>query len=274
MNVFANGGETSYNIVKIMIDIMNREKVSDKWVLFTYYNTIPPKSTTKKINTIYMAYDSETKTTDKTIWDELAYFSSNEPDLIICVDKTSYNFYKKHKLPTEYIPMGYDDINYKEVNTERKHGVGFFGTIDKERNSIFHERYLYYKDMINMSNIYFPNINNVIPYNKINEEYSKCIIGFNDIILGINQRCFEIPIAGTCMLVNDTIRKPINNDYPLKENKHYKVYESFSDFLLKAKDMLDDKEETLKMGERAKKEALKHPFSKGVIKVIDKWKMR
>jgi len=265
MNAFAAGGETSFNIAKTIMDIMRDEKVRDDWMVFTHYNTIPPKTATGNIKTIYLAYDSETKVENKTIWDEMKHFDSSKPELIICVDKTSYKFYKKQGLTAEYIPIGYDDLKYKEVNVPKKYGVGFIGSIDEDRNSIFHERHMFVQDLIKLSNIYYPNVGNQIPYINIHEEYSKCVVGFNDIILGINQRCFEIPVAGACMLVNEQIRKPINKDYPLKENTHYKVFTSFSDFLLKAKDMLDDQDDTI---------TLKHPFSKGVIKVIDKWKMR
>jgi len=274
MNVFAGGGNTSYNLAKNIMDVMHKEKVSNQWMLFTFHSNVPHKLSTDGTKTIYLAYDSETKVTDKTIWDEIAHFDSNEPDLILCVDRTSYNFYKKYGLPAEYIPMGYDDLNYKEANVERKHGIGFIGSIDEQRNSIFHERYLMVSDLMRQSKIYHPTVGNQINYNKINEEYSKCVVGLNDIILGINQRCFEIPVAGAAMLVNSQIRDSINKEYPLKENKHYIVYDLFSDMMINAKAMIENGEATLKMGERAKKVALRYPFSKGVIKVIDKWKMR
>lgn len=267
------GGPTSFQIAKLVFNIMDANEVSDDFIMVVHYGNVPSNKVTKD-KYIYVAYDSETKVTDGTIWDEVKHFSNNMPHLILCVDKTSYKFYKKHRLPVAYMPMGYDDLNYKKITTPRVHGVTFIGSADIERNSIFNLRHIYFKELWKRRKGFFPNFDNNLDYLKINKAYSKTVIGLNDIILGINQRCFEIPVNGAYMLVNKQIKARINKDYPLKENIHYTVFDDVTDMLQKANKLLNDRDNTIKKGERAKKEALKHPFSKGVIKVIDEWKLR
>ena len=69
------------------------------------------------------------------------------------------------------------------------------------------------------------------------------------------------------MLVNDNLRR---TDFPLKEDKHYMVYKSVTDMLDKIQYLLDNREETIKRGMSAKKEAMKYPMSLRVKEMIKK----
>lgn len=256
-------GHTSFTIAKQTSEILDNEKISDDYLFVTNYNFVPYTKKDVGDKIIYMAYDSETKVTDGTIWEEIRYLDKHTPHLILTVDKTSYKAYKRVGFKTHYIPMGYDDLNWKEVELKRDIPASFVGSIDDKRNSIFYLRYLFYK---RYSNMFFSN--RVKTPKKLNEIYSRSVIGLNDIILGINQRCFEIPINGACMAVNEQVREEINKDYPLKEGKHYVVWENIQDLDIIVKATKDKRDEAIAMGQKAKEVVLKYPYSKNVKEMI------
>lgn len=263
-------GTKSFTIAKLTADILDKEGISDDVFFLTKYYLVP---NVHKDNPffIYMAYDSETKVKEGTIWDEIRHLYVNRPDLILTVDKTSYKVYKQVGFNVHYIPLGYDDLNFKEYNLQRLAPAAFIGSLDKERNSVFYLRYLLFK---RYNNIFFSN--KVMKVSDLNKIYNQSVIGINDIILGINQRCFEIPINGACMVVNEEIRSKLNKDYPLKEGKHYYVWESISDLdkiLLGLKEK-KNLEESLEMGKKAKEVIKKYPYSRGVKEMIEKWNLK
>lgn len=260
---------TSFTIVQQTIDILKKEGITDNYIFVSEYQFVPYVGKKSEDKFIYMAYDSETKITDKTIWDEMKHLDNHTPHLILTVDKTSYKFYKRMGFNTHYIPMGYDDLSWKKTNTKRDIPVSFIGSIDNDRNSIFYLRYLFYK---RYSNTFFSN--RVKKPEHINEIYSRSLIGLNDIILGINQRCYEIPINGACMVVNEQIRDKINKDYPLKEGEHYIVWESIQDLDMILTEVKKKKDEVMAMGQKAREVIRKYPYSKNVKEMIKKCKLK
>ena len=263
-------GFKSFGIAMLTAEIMEKEGISNDYYLVTkYFNALHKHKDHPKV--IYMAYDSETKVSDGNIWDEIKYLDTHPPHLILTVDKTSYKAYKRAGFNTHYIPIGYDDIHWEDKTYKRYVPASFIGTIDKERNSIFYLRYLLYKRYDNM--IFSNQIKKPEELNKI---YSKSVLGINDIILGINQRCFEIPINGACMVVNEEIRTKLNKDFPLKEDKHYLVWDSIQklDKFLLDMNNKENREDMIAMGQAAKEVIKKYPYSENVKEMIRKCKLK
>lgn len=251
---------------KLILDLMSKE-ISDEYYVFTNYLNVLHDTAAKKngMKSIYLAHDSESKVFDNRGWLEAEHLTKVKPHLIISVSKIAHEFYEGFGLNSYYMPMGYDDENYKDYKIEKNMDVGFAGTIDLDRTSIFFPRYLYGSEITaKFPNSYF---SNHIIYKDLCKLYSHAVIGWNDVARWTNQRCYEIPSGGAFMLVNETIR---DTDFPLKEGKHYMVYNGVKDVLKKIEYLLDDREGTIKMGQASKKEILKHPQSRYVKEMIKK----
>jgi len=276
MQYILENGYTSINLAKVITQCMINEKVPKEYVLVTKYWLVKHPVVAKNLKTkyIYLAYDAESIVASGRGWEEARILSSNTPELIITVSRGAYDFYKKLGFNTYYCPIGYDDINHKEMNTKRDYGLVCAWTRDEERESMFYHRYILANDVAyfmtnNLKKKIF--VANNIPFNELNKLYSRGVLGLNDVVRQPNERCFEIPVNGGVMLINEEIR---NTDYQLKENRHYYVYESTFHLVALIKKLLSDVDKTTKVGERAKKEALKYPQSMYVKKMVDKLGLR
>jgi len=275
MRFILKNGFTSINLARVIAQCMLNEKVSDDYFLVTKHFLVENATVAERSKTkyIYLAYDAESIVGEYRGWDELKFLDSNRPELIITVSPNAYDFYKKQGFNTYYCKIGYDDLNHKEVK-DKDLSVMAAWSMDNVRHSTFYYRYVLAKDIsgflesIKVKNY---NISNGMAYTTMLRDYGRSLIGLNDVIRGVNERCFQIPVNGAVMLVNEQIRE---TDYPLKEGTHYLVYKSVVHLINQVDSLLKDREKTLKMGERAKAQALKHPQSMYVRKMVDKLGLR
>lgn len=255
-----------------ILEQMSKLGVGDEYIAVTKAEMVPhyrsARNHNKKI--IYFAYDSESKVFDQRGWLEMKHLTETKPELIVVVSKVAYDFYNKFGLNVHYLPMGYDAQTKPLKN--KKIDISFVGTIDDWRSSIFYYRHMLGKILFRAvkQEKYTFFFGNKVAYNKVPSMYSNSIVGINDVARGMNMRCWEIPVNGAFMLVNPTIR---NSDYPLKEGKHYMVYDDPIDLVVKVKYLLDDREKTIEMGLKAREEALKYPIKKNIVDMIKKWKL-
>ena len=267
-------GNTSFELPQAIAKMMDNEKVSDKYRLVTkYYSVRPDTGPYKKM--IYLAYDSESTVAFHYGHTEIEYFERVwQPELIIVFGKQAQAYYKRHGYDTYLLNLGYDDMNHKELPHTNEFDLGFVGTIDKIRWSDFYVRHLVLQTLGNL-NLFKITCGSEF-YNKIPEVYSNCLVGYNDVLrLSPNMRFFEIPENGAYMLINDTVRDFIKKyKYPLKENKHYTVFNNIADMAEKLKWMIDNKDEVNARAQEAKQLILKQPLSAEVRKMVDKYGMR
>lgn len=275
MRAIFDDGYTSIQLAKTICEMMSNEGVSNDYIFVTrhYYVRNKKIADKMKLKYIYMAYDSESSVADGSAYDELKYLNNNTPEVIITVSELAYKFFEKQGFNTYYCKIGYNDSLYKD-GYNKEVDLGCAWTMDDVRDSTFYHRYVIAKDVAWFMNQIKRNnyrIGNNVPYGEIGRMYGRSLLGINDVIRQVNERCFEIPAGGAVMLVNNQIRK---TDYPLKENQHYFVYESNIHLTQLIHKMLNDRENTIKIGERAKKEALKYPQSKFVKEMVDKLGLR
>ena len=277
MNFVLFNGYTSYTIVPTVVQAMINEGVKSKYLMTTRTQYIKDGGAAKREGQrfIYFAYDSESVISRGDGWLEAKDLSNNEPWLIISLSKVAHKFYKKIGVNSYYLPMGYDDIRPKMYTANKEVGLATTWTMDIERESFFYYRYILALEVDRFMKEKYPKIeyslNNKVKYADINKFYAPVIIGLNDIGRQTNMRCWEIPINACYMLCNNVIRK---SDYPLKEKKHYTVFESVTHMLDKIKIILDNKDDYIARGEDAKKVALNYPISANVKKMVDKLGMR
>jgi spore maturation protein CgeB len=282
-------GTTSFEIVKSIAYLMRDEGVSDDWrVVSKYYsmwNLLKPgiekdKSYDKKdrVKNIYIAYDAESFVAQNWGHVEIEYFERNmPPDLVIVFGKNSEKYYKKHGYETYLLPLGYDDYVHKSFPPpiEKTMDIVFCGTADKIRHSAFYPRLQACSLLANLRldnrvlNTYFTNM---IKYKDVPQFFSTSYMAFNDMVFpSPNMSCFEIPMGGTFMLVNNMIKE---FPYPLKENKHYVIYKDYADLVIKANRLMDHKECLIRNGLDAQKTIRKFPLSASVRKMVDDLKLR
>lgn len=274
-----NGG-TSFELVRIISKLMEREGVSDDYTLVSkYYSVLKP---TQKY--IYLAYDSEGVILGDRGTVELEHFDRvADPELVVVFGEMSKIWYEKHGYNTYLMPLGYDDINHKEHNIQRDIDIGFVGSLDSVRWSVYHQRLLLAKTIAGFwkKSCFMNNV----AYDDINEFFSRCVIGFNDLIYpSPNMRLYEIPSNGAFMLINDMACTNVKSGppknlnislkYPLRAGRDYWIYEDVKDLIKKIGTLLSNKEQTLRRAESAKKKILKYPISKEVTKMVDRCNLR
>lgn len=281
-----NGG-TSFKLVRVIAKMLENEKVSDDWLLVSKYYSVRPK----RGKIIYLAYDSESVVAEEKGPQEIDHFEKVwNPDIIIVFGEMSYQWYKKMGYETYLMGLGYDDLNYKRHESERKKDLGFVGSIDRIRWSNFYHRNFIASSLLKTrfkdNNAINMKITNKVDYKDINRFFSECLIGLNDLIYpSPNMRCYEIPSNGAFMLTNDLIRAKVNIQrpkklnikpipYPLTEGKHYMIYEDFIDLLKKIEFLMENRDKTIKQGEKARKIIMKYPLSKSVRRFVDKCGLR
>ena len=280
-------GTTSFTIVKSIAALMGQAGVSNDYRLVSKHYSVMgilkaglgkiksynPKD---RMKNIYLAYDSESFIAQNWGHVEIEHFDRVlEPDIIVVFGKNSQKYYKRHGYKTYLLPLGYDDYVHKvPPQKKRVYDISFCGTADKVRHSLFYPRFQACSVMANiglegkMPNVHFTNL---IDYKDVPSFFSDTHIGFNDLVFpSPNMNCFEIPLGGTFMLVNDLIKE---FPYPLKENRHYMVYKDYADLLIKTNLLLKEKDDLVKRGLAAQKEILKYPLSKCVFKMVDDLKL-
>lgn len=268
-------GHTSFTLPMAIAKMMENEGVSDTYKLVTKYYSVrhPQRSGTKYI---YLAYDSESMVAFNYGATELEYFDRVwRPDLIVVFGEASKVYYENHGFKCHLLNLGYDDLNYKFYKPKkRKYDVTFVGTIDPVRWSDF-----YHRTFIGRSLAQTPGLNgfftNDIKYKNIGKIYEESLVGYNDVIrLSPNMRMFEIPSHGAFMLVNELIREFIEKyNYPLKEGKHYAVFETFPELVGHLKYAMKNREETMARGEKARQLIFSRPLSAEVKKMVKEHKL-
>jgi spore maturation protein CgeB len=267
-------GSTSFELPKVIAQMMDNEKVSDEYRLVTkYYSVRPDMGPRKKV--IYLAYDSESTVALHYGHVELEHFERVwPPDLIVVFGTEAENYYKKHGYNTYRLEFGYDDLNYKSLPHTNTHDVGFIGTIDKVRWSDYYMRHFVIESLKKLDS--FNIVCGSKGYDKLGKIYANSLIGYNDVLrLSPNMRFFEIPSNGAFMVVNDTVRVFINDyKYPLKEGKHYQVFEDLIDLANKIMYAKENKDEINAKAQEAKELILRQPLSTEVRAMVDKYGLR
>jgi len=270
--VHGEGGHTSYNLVRTVANCLVEEKIPHNYYMVTNPEMIKNALVAKQLNRkyIYFAYDSEGLIAEGHGYNEARILDSKTPETIIVVSRIAYKFYKRMGFNTYLLRLGYDDYVYKKYDIERKRELGFIGTMDIVRDSVFYHRYVMCKDINSFMKQYIEGsdflLTNNVPYLQLNKFYSGTILGLNDVIRDLNMRCFEIPSNGAFMLVNEQI---LECDYPLKPNTHYMVYSTTNHLMSIIKEILEDRDKVIGMGEKAQKVIMKYPISKNIKKMID-----
>lgn len=268
-------GCTSFTLPTSIAKMMENEGVTNEWKVVTkYYSVRNPMNEGTKY--IYIAYDSESMMAFNRGHIEMEHFESVwKPDLIVVFGHTSRDYYRKLGYKTHLLNLGYDDLNYKEVNyKKRKWDISFVGTMDHVRWSDFYLRTFIGKSLDKMD-ICKGIFTNDVKYEDLGEVYANSVLSMNDVIrLSPNMRMFEIPSYGSFMLINNTIREFINKyKYPLKEGAHYGVFNDFHELCEHIKLLNEHKEQTIEQGLKAKELILKQPLSGEVSAMCRKFNL-
>jgi len=269
MQINMVNGTTSFTICPTIAELMHKYGVDDENCLVTKYHNVKNEKVAKleKVKYIYLAYDAETALTNGKLWHEAEFLTMNTPHLIITLSKKPQKFFKRQGFNTYYLPMGYDDLMFKKQKVKKDMHICFAGTFDEERASMFYYRQVIIKELIKMLNSNNGNglFTNFVKYRRVHDMYASSLMGLNDVIEGLNMRCYEIPVSGCLMMVNDVIRK---HKFPLKHKKHMYVYKGVTDLVDTVKYYCENPQLAIEMGKKAQEIMLKYPISKNVKKMV------